>query len=393
LRSFLTSLGIIIGIGSVVLMLAVSHGVSSTVTQAFADLGTGRISVVPSAPVGEGTGSRGGGFSGIGRPVASTLTVEDADALRDLDGVEASAPVVEVPTSVAGPMTTLTMAITGTTPDYHQVTALEIRDGRPFADGVAEVTVSESAAELLFGDGEVIGQALQIDGQAYTVVGVTANQQVPFGPRAAEGDGSAPRSRPVVMIPVQNALALATTQYVSQILVQADAPEAVDSVVERSRAVLLARHGGVQSFAIVSAQDLLASFNQIFDVLTVGLAVIAGISLLVGGIGIMNIMLVSVTERTREIGIAKAIGATRRNVVLQFLIEAVLLSLIGGLLGLALAWAGTVGAQQFLDVPATITPGAVALAVGVSVAIGLFFGVAPAWRAARLDPIAALRHE
>ncbi|CAN5799066.1 hypothetical protein BH24CHL6_BH24CHL6_10570 [soil metagenome] len=187
-------------------------------------------------------------------------------------------------------------------------------------------------------------------------------------------------------------MTIADTERVSQVLVAASDPATVDATVEAIDALLLERHG-IDDFRVDSLADLLGSFEQIFGVLTGFLAALAGISLLVGGIGIMNIMLVVVAERTREIGIAKAIGATRRDVVLQFLTEAVLISLVGGLVGLALAWLGVLGIGEALGIEASVSGWIVALALFVSVGIGVFFGVAPAWRAARMDPITALRHE
>jgi putative ABC transport system permease protein len=194
-------------------------------------------------------------------------------------------------------------------------------------------------------------------------------------------------------MPVGPALDMAGTQKVSQIAVVAKSPELVDATIDKIRTALVQRHNSVQDFTISSFQQLTSSFSQIFNTLTLFLAAIAGISLLVGGIGIMNIMLVTVTERTREIGIAKAIGATSGSVVAQFLVEAVTLSVIGGVLGLTVAWLGTIALGRLLGLPAVVSLSAIALAVGVSAAIGIFFGVVPAWRAARLDPIVALRHE
>jgi ABC-type antimicrobial peptide transport system permease subunit len=271
-------------------------------------------------------------------------------------------------------------------------------EGRLFEEGTSEAVLNESAAAYLFPDGAAVGGEIRINQEPFAVVGILENLESPFqrgggfgGANGEQGEGQ--QARPAILIPVERALEISDIRNVSQILLTVESPEVVEQVVAEGRDLLTARHDGVQDFRIVSAQQLLEGFTTIFDILTVGLAAIAGISLLVGGIGIMNIMLVSVTERTREIGLAKAIGATRGQVVFQFLTEAVILSLLGGVLGLALAWAGSLAVQEWLDVPTLITPMAVALAVGVSAAIGLFFGVAPAWRAARLDPIVALRHE
>jgi putative ABC transport system permease protein len=396
LRSFLTSLGIIIGVAAVVLILAISNGLSASVTNAFSELGSTRLTVSPSAPRPEGAGSGrgfGGGPPAVVGNVASTLTLDDAAALRRVDGVAAVAPVLQVAVRVGGATTGLNLAATGTAPAYAEITGQKLTFGRVFADGAGEVVLNEAAARRLFPSGPAVGQPLLVNGQGFIVVGVFADQASPFAPPAPGGAAAASESSPALFLPVERALALAGTENVGQILLTVRTPEQVDSTVARVRAALRERHQGVEDFALTSAQDLLASFNQIFGILTVGLAAIAAISLVVGGIGIMNIMLVSVTERTREIGIAKAIGATRRDIVVQFLVEAVVLSMLGGFLGLVIAWLGAALLGRLTAVPATVTPAAVALAAGVSALIGVFFGVTPAWRAARLDPIVALRHQ
>lgn len=387
LRTFLTALGIIIGVGSVVLLLGLGAGVQATLTGSFGDLGATRITVQTSAPGVEADGGGGGGgFDGV--TVASTLTVADAAALTAADGVAAVAPVIQVPVLVSGPTTQQQLAITGTTPDYTEVTNQELVSGRMFAADAPEAVLNEAAATSLVGSAQAVGSTVTIAEQRYTVVGVFRNETPPaFGPGQATSVAAA------LFLPVDRALAIAGTEHVAQIVLTAQSPEQVDAALASVGSTLAAQHGGVEDFALQSAQALQASFTQILDVLTLFLAAIAGISLLVGGIGIMNIMLASVTERTREIGIAKAIGATRQHVIVQFLAEAVVLSVLGGVLGLGLAWVGTLLVAQFLGLAAIVTLTTVALAVGVSFAIGIFFGVVPAWRAARLDPIIALRHE
>ncbi len=394
LRSLLTSLGIIIGVGSVVLMLSLGEGVKQTVTGAFAELGSTRITVSPSAP-GDGFGGggfRGGGFGGV----ASTLTVADADAVEDLPDVAAVAPSLQLAARLEAGSRSLDVAVTGTAPTYFEVIGQELEAGRTFASGSREAVVNRAAGEALFGSPAAIGATFRTAGSEFTVVGVVSDRDRLFGdgggpPGSGQSQDEGPGAE--VFLPVEAVLDMAGTEHISQILVAAADPTVVDAVVESVRATLSARHDGVDDFEVTSLRELLSSFTQVFDVLTAFLAAIAGISLLVGGIGIMNIMLVVVTERTREIGIARAIGATRRDVVLQFLIEAVLISVVGGVIGLGLAGLGAFVVGRALDVQAAITPGIIGLALGVSGAIGIFFGVVPAWRAARLDPIAALRHE
>ena len=399
LRSLLTSLGIIIGIGSVVLISSIGGGVSSTITSAFSGLGSTQMSISSSAPVTDngnqsGFGGRGAGGGLGGATVAGTLSTEDASALMSVDGVAAAAPVIEVVAKVTGPAKTLDLGVTGTTSAYQTATAKTLVDGRIFSETASEVVLNQSAATELFGTAGPLGQTVKINDATYTVVGVFTDPVSPFA-QTGPGRGGAAQSgaNAAVYMPVGTALTLAGTQKVSQIAVAAGSPEVVDATIERIRTALVQRHNNVQDFTITSFQQLTASFTQVFNTLTLFLAAIAAISLLVGGIGIMNIMLVTVTERTREIGIAKAIGATSGSVVIQFLVEAVMLSVIGGVLGLLVAWLGTVALGRLLGLPAVVSISTIILAVGVSAAIGIFFGVVPAWRAARLDPIVALRHE
>ena len=392
LRSLLTSLGIIIGIASVVVLLSLGEGVRATVTGAFADLGSTRITVSAAAP---GRGS-GGPFV----PVASTLTLDDVAAVEQLPGVEAVAPLLQAVARVESLTVARDMAVTGTGPAYPLIAGQELIDGRVLA-GTGEAMLSQGAVGRFFSGTGPVGQPLRVADREYVVVGVLEDLSLGFGGRGGsdgedgpdgQGAGEGQGGRPAVYLPVADVMGLAGTDRVSQILVVATDPQVVDATVDAIDELLLARHG-LDDFRVNSIAELLDSFGEIFGVVTGFLAALAGISLLVGGIGVMNIMLVVVAERTREIGIAKALGATRRDIVLQFLVEAILISLVGGLVGLLLAALGVLVIGQLLDIEAAVSGWIVALAVGVSVGIGIFFGVAPAWRAARMDPITALRHE
>ncbi len=400
LRSLLTSLGIIIGIGSVVLISSIGGGVSSTITGAFSGLGSTQMSISSSAPVTDngdqsGFGGRppGGGGALGGAAIAGTLSVDDAVALTTVQGVAAAAPIIDVVAKVAGPDNTINIGVTGTTPAYQSATAKTLVEGRIFIETASEVVLNQSSAKALFGAADPLGQSVKINDAPYTIVGVFTDPVSPFAQTGAGRRAEQSGANSAVYMPIAPALTLAGTQKVSQIAVAASSPDVVDATIERIRTTLTERHNNVQDFTILSFQQLTASFTQVFNTLTIFLAAIAAISLLVGGIGIMNIMLVTVTERTREIGIAKAIGATSGSVVIQFLVEAVMLSVIGGVLGLLVAWLGTVALGRLLGLPAEVNISTIATAVGVSAAIGIFFGVFPAWRAARLDPIVALRHE
>ncbi|HWH36407.1 MAG TPA: ABC transporter permease [Candidatus Limnocylindrales bacterium] len=393
LRSLLTSLGIIIGVGSVVMLLSLGEGVRDTISRNFADLGSTRITVSPGAP---GRGVGGGAFA----PITSTLTLADVAAIRALDDVVDAEPVLQAVAPIVTSQGPRPAALTGTGPGYAALTGLELEAGRTFA-AEREAMLSRAAADRYFPDREAVGATLTVGGQDFEVVGVVENLTLGLGAGQAGGGGAPPGGqndddRPsfqvAIYLPAQFVMDLVGTDNVSQIIAAAADPATVEATVERVEALMLERHG-VEDFRVDSIAELLESFDQIFGVLTGFLAAIAGISLLVGGIGIMNIMLVVVTERTREIGIAKAIGATRRDIVLQFLAEAVLISLLGGMLGLLLAWVGVALLGEALGIEAGLSAWIISLALGVSIAIGVFFGVAPAWRAARMDPITALRHE
>jgi ABC-type antimicrobial peptide transport system permease subunit len=393
LRSLLTSLGIIIGVGSVVMLLSLGEGVRDTISRNFADLGSTRITVSPGAP---GRGVGGGAFA----PITSTLTLDDVAAIRALDDVVDAEPVLQAVAPIVTSQGPRPAALTGTGPGYAALTGLELEAGRTFA-AEREAMLSRAAADRYFPDREAVGATLTVGGQDFEVVGVVENLTLGLGAGQAGGGGAPPGGqndddRPsfqvAIYLPAQFVMDLVGTDNVSQIIAAAADPATVEATVERVEALMLERHG-VEDFRVDSIAELLESFDQIFGVLTGFLAAIAGISLLVGGIGIMNIMLVVVTERTREIGIAKAIGATRRDIVLQFLAEAVLISLLGGMLGLLLAWVGVALLGEALGIEAGLSAWIISLALGVSIAIGVFFGVAPAWRAARMDPITALRHE
>jgi ABC-type antimicrobial peptide transport system permease subunit len=399
LRSLLTSLGIIIGVGSVVMLLSLGEGVRETVTRNFAELGSTRITVSPSAP---GRGMGGGAFA----PITSTLTLDDVAAIRELPDVTGAEPLLQAVAAVETPRGPRPMAVTGTGPGYPGLTGQDLEEGS-LAESDRDAVITRAAAGFLFPDADAVGSVLIVDGTEFRVVGVVENLTLGLGgggggggqggpPGQGDGSNDGRSERPgfqvAVYLPAQFVMDLAGTDNVSQVIAAASDPGTVEATVERIETLMLERHG-VEDFRVDSIAELLESFDQVFGVLTGFLAAIAGISLLVGGIGIMNIMLVVVTERTREIGIAKAIGATRRDIVFQFLAEAVLISLVGGMIGLLLAWAGVAVVGEALGIRASLAPWIVGLALGVSVAIGIFFGVAPAWRAARMDPITALRHE
>jgi putative ABC transport system permease protein len=376
LRSLLTGLGVIIGVGSVTLLLSLGEGVRSEVGSAFSELGTTRLIVAPS-----------GGAAG---PAAATLTLDDVAAIGSLAGVRDVAPTLTVPLRVRGGAEDVTIPVIGTTPPYFDIAGDPMVAGRAFA-GQDAVVIDEAAQRSLFassGPADVIGREIQAGGTTFRVAGVVADPAV----MQSFGGGGANLRIGFVYAPLERLMTLSRQQYVSQVNLRASDPGKVETVRLAVQALLEQRHG-VKDVQTLSLARILDQVNQALAVITGFLAALAGISLLVGGIGIMNIMLAVVAERTREIGIIRALGATRRAVIVQFLAEAVMISLLGGVVGLAVALLAGSAIEAALDVPAAVSAWIVALALGVSTIVGVVFGVLPAWRAARLDPIRALRHD
>ncbi|MDQ3236836.1 MAG: ABC transporter permease [Actinomycetota bacterium] len=377
-RTILTMLGIVIGVAAVVLLASLGNGIQKSISGQINDLGPNLITISPGT-----SGEQDGGDNGpFGAAAASTLTQDDTRLVADLPGVMAASSNV----STVAPVERRSVSFSGVDPSYDEIRSVELAAGR-FVEGRGEMVLDASTADdLLKGTPkEAVGEELTIGREKYEVVGVAEASDVEFGPPIPESS----------YLATADALEISGVETVGQIVVQAEGAEAVDRAVDGIGKELKAAHDGAKDFSVVTQRELLSTFTEITDQLTIFLAGIAGISLLVGGIGVMNIMLVSVAERTREIGVRKALGATNADVLFQFLLEAVLLALIGGVVGVAVGIGGSAILPRLLTdlPPAVVTVNEVALAFGVSALIGVVFGVLPAYRSARLQPVEALRRE
>lgn len=383
LRSALTMLGIMIGVAAVIILVAVGQGASNSITGSIQSLGTNLLTVT-SAPSTNSDGTK---------TVIRDLTVDDARALNDpvtAPDIAAAAPVrrSQVVCSYGG--SSHPTAINGTWPAYFEISNSPVSDGGYFTNddqlaGRRVMVIGTTVADALFGDADPLGQQVACGGTPFTIVGVLAE-------KGGSGFGDADDTAIAPLSAVQNHL----TGYgpVTFISVQAASAQVQDQAQAQLTAIIDERHGTTEQnrdIQIFNQANLLSIVNTALGIFTTLLGAVAAISLLVGGIGITNIMLVSVTERTREIGIRKAIGASRRVILLQFLMEATVLSVLGATAGLVLAFLVT--RIEVAGIRPTIVPSSVILAFVVSIAIGLFFGSWPARRAASLRPIEALRHE
>ena len=386
MRAALTMLGVIIGVAAVIALMSIGNGVNQSITGEIQSIGVNLIAVTTDF-------DNSGGYS--------SLSLSDVAALRD----PLNAPAVgDVAASVQGSQevvngsNSLRTTVVGVTATYFPINNLtDFQSG----DRLTEQDVNTSArvavlgseaAEDLFEDTYPIGENIRISGISYEVVGVL------------QESGGFAGNDSNIFIPISTAQSRLYTdrtrqgqKAVNMISVQAASEAQTDAAIEQITETLRREHNityaNDDDFSIISQADLLAAFDVITGTLTAFLGAVAGISLLVGGIGIMNIMLVSVTERTREIGIRKAVGALKRDILVQFLMESIVLSVVGGLLGVLLGWGISIVAGRLIDLQTVVDIGTILLATGFAAAIGLIFGIYPAWRAARLRPIEALRYE
>lgn len=385
-RSFLTMLGVIIGVGSVVLLTSIGTGLQLYVEDQFAALGVNTLYVVPGNPFGENGGFGGeGAFLDTTQPLLKRRYLEES--LRNHRGLLTEGVVTAVGRGDAKyGNTDKRVTMYGVTSSYPDVQSTLAESGRWFTDaeekdGDRVILLGPGIAEELFGQVDPVGKKLKIESQSYEVIGVLEAKGGGFG---------GPSFDNYVYFPLETLMDDFNIDLIDSFIVEVNSKDSIDEAkvaLEKD----LSKYLEENDFTVFDQTQLLSTINQILGALTAGLGGIAAISLVVGGIGIMNIMLVSVTERTREIGLRKALGATPNTILFQFLIEAALLSVFGGLIGLAIAYGGSLIIQNYF--PARITPQAVMLAFSVSTVVGLVFGAAPARRAANLSPIEALRYE
>ena len=392
LRSVLTALGIIIGVAAVIVMISVGAGAQKQVDDVIKKLGSNLVIVVP------GTTTSGGARGARGS--RRTLTEDDAIAIQnEVPTVRVSAPTVRGSGQIIFGNRNWSTVIRGVTPDYGQAREWEIADGRWFSNdevrSAAKVAlIGETVSESLFGNDNPVGQIIRIKRVPFTVIGTLVGKgETPMGNDMDD----------VVFIPLTTAKKRTlggrrvSGRLVGVVFVKSNSAEVVDDTIRDMTKLLRLRHklrpGQPNDFFVRNLSSILEARANSSRVMNLLLAAVASISLIVGGIGIMNIMLVSVTERTREIGLRMAVGAKGRDILLQFLIEAVTLSLIGGVIGIVFGLGGSYIIAMIGNSPAIVQPYSIFLAFGFAAAVGVFFGFYPARKAARLDPIEALRYE
>ena len=391
MRSFLTTLGIIIGVGAVIAMMAIGAGAKAQVEQAFAAMGTNLLIIM------SGSTSSGGSRGGFGS--MPTLTWDDLTAIQsEVPSVKAAAPALRATQSMVSEEQNWTTSVTGTTPEYFDVRSWPVARGvgltQTDVDGATKVVVlGETVVEKLFGaNSDPVGQSVRVGSTPFTVIGVAARK----GQSAMGQDYDDAAFIPYTTF--ARAIQGGLSKYLQgTIFVEAVSAEGTSQAQKEITTLLRERHriprSGEDDFSIRNLSEIAGAQQQGTETMTTLLASVAAVSLLVGGIGIMNIMLVSVTERTREIGVRMALGAKPKDILLQFLVEALSLSMVGGVIGVAMG----VGIASWLASkfgwPVLVQPEVIMISAAFSALVGIVFGLAPARRASQLDPIDALRYE
>ena len=388
-RSFLTILGIVIGIGSVIVMIAIGQGSQSKIASSIESLGANLIVISPGAQRGFGmmvSGERGS---------AQSLTIDDAEAIKnELALVRAIEPEVSSRYQVLAKGTNTNVSVVGTTEEYLSVRNMQIGEGSFISEqdlkNKSKIAIlGPTVRDDLFGEeAEAVGQIIRINGIEFRVAGITV----------AKGGNTMNSQDNMVFIPLTTAQQyLSGSKYVSSIYVSAIDQKSMSLLQEEITSLLLIRHNisdaSKADFTTTNQADITETATSVADTFTILLASVASISLIVGGIGIMNMMLTTVTERTREIGLRKAVGAKKKDVNFQFLGEAIALTFLGGLIGVILGWAVSFGLDYFGATTTKVSLWSIVLAFGVSAFIGIAFGYYPAARASKLNPIESLRYE
>lgn len=383
-RTALTMLGVVIGVAAIILLVSLGEGATAYITRELTGLGTNLLIITP------GKTQTSGGFHPPIAGAVRKLTYEDAVALRRRATLLTDAvPVVLGTGKIRYQGASRDTNVIGVTPEFQRVRNLYVEIGQFVSEEDVEgrrrvVVLGRTVKRELFGEENPLGQFVTLADSRYRVIGIMERKGVSLGFDIDD----------LVFIPVKSAQDLFDTDRLFEILASVRSPDEIDRATQQVKDILIRRHGNREDFTLTSQGAILSAFTTILKILTAVLGGIAGISLLVGGIGIMNIMLVSVRERTREIGIRKAVGARRRDILGQFLLESVVMSSLGGGLGIAVGVGGAKTLSLFFTyLPTQVSPWAVLMAFGFSAAVGIFFGVYPARRAALLDPIQALRYE